>query len=555
MTAPFDPTSNSPQKWPKKWLLAIYLVLLLGLGLRLYKLDEKSLWGDEFATIASAQGRSIDPVAFADRNLSFDPPAPVPAHVYRDKALIPVSSAPFDCGPTAAVLKQNVHPPLYFCIMHAFIHRWDTSPTVLRLPSILFGILCLRALFGIALLSCSPIETLLATILMTFSAYQIDHSQDARPYTLLILLALFSAWWVQAYIPLSKASPWQSVIAKRLKGSNLCWLGLLLAAGLYTQYFFIPFIGFVVSYAAWQHRNDKRFLLGLAGSLLLAALLFLPWLPTFQAQMHFYAHENHFTRGLWNPIKLPETILRDCITFAAPDNAFATGVILVILFWPFLHWLITSRKPPQSQFLIFALWWVIAVFAGQIGIDLIKHTHTIMIRRYTLLAAPGFYLLLSYLVWHFPVPQKFSAYTLRIRQSVTGLLLIAVATSTVSYFRHHHSSDEFKQAAAFIANNRQANDVVLVNKTGAVAVGMAYYLPPDTLMLGINANSEADLKPDSPLLATLTPIPAQHPRIWLVFAHNAPSTQQRLTGWLAALGYRQALQNHVPGVETALYSR
>ena len=539
------------------WLLLTVLVLL-GAGFRLYKLDEKSLWSDEIATIATSMGNSIDPDAYALRGQAFDPPAAVPAEVYKQKATLSHGAGNF--AQTTQVLKSNVHPPLFFWLMNGWIHQFGLTPDALRFPAVLFGILGIPVMFALAWrlaalnkdLFAGPYQAafaLLASGMLAVSAYQVDHAQDARQYTFLLLLAMTAVWLAVGLVQ-PNGRGWLSWLA----------LALVLAMGLYTQYFFLLFTGFVLVYLAWHGLRNRNFLLKTALTAGMVGALFMPWFSVFQVQMAFFKSVGHYTAGLWNPLRLPEKLWRIASEFFIPDHPLGKVLPLVILVIILAAGLLirqTKERPIQRRFgaispaLGVILLWLLVVIGGQVGLDILKHTHTATIRRYLFLASPACYLLMAYgLVWLF---QRVKNERFRwLPFSITALLLGLMSWDTaILLTREHHSSDEFKQAAAWIASHSQPEDLVLVNKSGAMAVGLAYYLPPQTRMMGVNVPAFTELLDGSPLMKRLDAqvSGARHEGIWLVFTHSAPSTQERLGAWLTGKQYQLAESHKFPGVK------
>jgi uncharacterized membrane protein len=591
--------------------VGLVVLFLLGSAARLYRLDEKSLWSDEVATIATSLGHSIDPEAFALRGQAFDPPFPVSAAFYREKAAAHTQKEDLQVHlqRTALVLRENVHPPLFFGLMTLWLYVVGVAkglmPGMLRFPAALFGILCIPAMAWLALRlvalnasaypssaclgggsTASPGEmgaarqseqcklfalsqaqgfALLASAFMALSAYQIDHAQDARPYTLLVLLALLAV----------------GLAVERVRTHGVGWLGwlalaLVLAAGLYTQYFFALFAGFVLAYLLAQGWRDKRVLLKSVLTAGVVGALFLPWLPSFRVQMTFFKSAGHYTAGLWKPLQLPEKLWRILCEFFLPHNPIGKILPLIILAISLTAWILhcrSARTPvgaivpddtsPRrgglrqwlSPMVALLLLWLLVVLGGQIGLDLLKYTHTATIRRYLLLASPACYLLLSAaLVQLMTGFKKASQPEYRWERWLSGaliaLMLTLMAGDTANYlFRNHTSSDEFRQAAFRINGAYQPDDVVLVSKTGAMAVGMAYYLHPQVRMLGVDVPDFSALQPGTALMARLNRAVMGKARVWLVFSHAAPSTERGLADWLAREDFRQEDARKFPGVK------
>jgi hypothetical protein len=602
-------------------LCLVLLILTLGSAARVYRLDEKSLWSDEVATIATSQGRSIDPEAYTLHGKQFDAPTPVPASIYTAKALPEHGTA--NLGDVLNVLRDNVHPPLFFYLSQRWTAlRNSLSPGVLREPAALFGILDILFIFWLALqwmklpsliptransthfsesrdtLNLTPNLTpsaqffdpapepadtdrhlsqpnqpwpkplqlgfaLLSSAFMAFSAYQVDHAQDARQYTLLVLLSLLAT----------------GIALRQIRNQGRSWaswglLAILLAAGFYTQYFFGLFIVYIGILLLVLGPKTRTFLTKGLATLALTGALCLPWLPWFKVQLTFVKRVGHYTAGLWNPVRLPEKLWRTACEFFIPDNPMGKWLPLVILLAvAYRIWQTyrnrknpdttasTNETPalfghsPLSPIVIGLLLWLIVIVGGQIGIDLLKHTHTATIRRYLVLVSPACYLLMAYAIaslWHWTKKQWQRGFII----GVTALMLGGMAGDTVDYlFRTHTSSDEFKQAAARINADYRPGDVVLVSKSGAMAVGMALYLRDSIPMLGIDVPNAMALRGNTPLTDKIVQALVGHSRVWLVFSHAAQSTEKHLGKQLEQAGYQQNDFSKVPGVKVLLWKK
>jgi hypothetical protein len=540
---------------PWAWLV-LALILTLGASARFYKLEEKSLWSDEIATIATSLGNSIDPDAYRLRGERLDPPEPVPASVY--KAMATQSHGAGNLGRTTGVLKANVHPPLFFWLMNLWIHGFGLDPGLLRVPAALFGVLSIVLLFAVSLrlADLDPVHlggnrregfALLASAMLALSAYQIDHAQDSRQYTLLLCLSLTAVWLALD-------------LAKKQRQSFVRWglLALVLAAGLYSQYFFLLFVVFVFAVLFWQGRLQKAVWVGGLVCLVLIGVLLLPWMSVFREQLVFLKMAGHYTSGLWNPIQLPEKLWRVFCEFFLPDSKTGKWLpFLILLGWGGSVWWDAKRNQTRpkawvfSPVLAFLLAWLAFLVGEQILLDLVKNTHTATIRRYLFLVSPVSYLLLAYALCAISRHLESSRGRWFSVLLTTLLMILMSVDAFYTLFKTHTSSDEFKQAAERINQFSGPHDLVLVSKTGAMAVGLAYYLKPETRMLGVDVSSAQDLEAEAPLLMKLTrilPAPDARSRVWLVFSHTAASTRDRLQGWLAQHHYQTGPEFKVPGV-------
>lgn len=85
-------------------------------------------------------------------------------------------------------------PPLYRLGMHAWLNLVGAAESLVRLPSVLFGVLAIPLLYAVGARLLTPRVGLLAATLLTVSSFQLHYSQEARYYALLQLLVLASTY-------------------------------------------------------------------------------------------------------------------------------------------------------------------------------------------------------------------------------------------------------------------------------------------------------------------------------------------------------------------------
>jgi mannosyltransferase len=135
-------------------------ITIVAVALRLWKLDT-GLWLDEILTL-------VDFVRLPVREI--------------------VSSFP----------SQNQHM-LYSLLAHASVSVFGESAWSVRLPSVLFGVGSIWALFLLGRRILGVRQAILASALMTVSYHHIWFSQNARGYMGLLFFSILSAWiWLEA---------------------------------------------------------------------------------------------------------------------------------------------------------------------------------------------------------------------------------------------------------------------------------------------------------------------------------------------------------------------
>jgi len=260
----------------------LLLLILLGFALRVLRLDLQPLWWDE--------GYSV---WFATHSVS----------------------------QMAGLTAQDIHPPLYYALLHGWIGLWGAGPVALRLFSAWVGVLAIPAIYLAGRRLLGPRPAVLAALLLAINPLHIFYSQEVRMYGLVALLslgALITAARVfaagQLLIPGAAPRPVgkcpgleastgytvgesDRLILKggfaqpRDRGGGrfsehgtagrrtaaLAAYVVFTVAALYTQYYavFLP-IGLTL-YALWRWRRDAQSLIRWLAGQTVVALLYLPW--------------------------------------------------------------------------------------------------------------------------------------------------------------------------------------------------------------------------------------------------------------------------------------
>ncbi|NTU80768.1 MAG: hypothetical protein HGA45_15555, partial [Chloroflexales bacterium] len=232
--------------WRAAALLAA--LTLVGLGLRLFRLDYSGYWHDE-----------------------------VISHFL---ALVPAPEI------FQSVTASDSHPPLYHILLHYWgaLFSYDLVP--LRLFSVLTSLLCVPLTYLLGRAVVGPAVGMVAAALMAVGPFQILHGQQARMYPLLatlVLLALLtflSAW--------RRGGPWRWAL-----------LSLVAAAGFYTHiYFSFSLLGlnlWALYESVRMRRLDRARWAGLLLAQVAAVALFSPFILT-MAQLTSSVVENFWIR-------------------------------------------------------------------------------------------------------------------------------------------------------------------------------------------------------------------------------------------------------------------
>jgi uncharacterized membrane protein len=269
--------------------LSLTVILFLGALLRFLQLEVKPLWLDEIMTAIFSLGKSYQKIPL---DIVFSPE--VLSNIFSDRP-------PATCSQIAAtVATESTHPPLFFCLMHDWLNRVDGS-FVWQLRSLpaLFGVGAIAASYYLNRVAFSKEAGVMAAGVMAVSPFAVYLSQEARHYTLPMLLISLS---LTALI---------STICRLIQGKKFpIRLGLLWAIcnsiALYIHYFSLLAIAAqiltTIIILIWHYRTTIERISSKAIALTgfcftLPFLAFLPWLPT------LYGHFNRSETDWFQPFQ------------------------------------------------------------------------------------------------------------------------------------------------------------------------------------------------------------------------------------------------------------
>jgi mannosyltransferase len=276
--------------------ILLLLVTLLALGLRLYQLDAQSLWYDEAFSVYLAR---MDLAEISTR--------------------------------TAA----DIQPPLYYYLLHAWIGPFGDSAEALRGLSLLFGVLTVPLMYGVAWqLLRSRLASLLAALLVAVSPLHIWYGQEARMYTLLAFLCLLSSYWLLLLVKRLSILPSEGDREPRPRQvwwTGTLWLAFTLTniAALYTHYFSVFVLACQAIYlvVVWwgQSLRPIRLVVGGLASGVVTIGAYLPWLPHLLAR---YGADVSYWPG---QLKLHEVFLDTVLSFIGGESIpEQVGIFLAI---------------------------------------------------------------------------------------------------------------------------------------------------------------------------------------------------------------------------------
>ena len=255
--------------------LTLVGIIILGIILRFWNLDLKPLWLDEVLTAFFSLGHEyhdllldvVFPLSNLDQILTFKPGV--------------------SCREIAHTLAtQSTHPPLFFCLIYSWLNRIGTDRLVWALRSLpaLMGVAGILAVYCLNRFAFSKAAALMAAGIMAVSPFGVYLSQEARHYTLpilLITLALLGLLHIQHSLYFHQQQP-----------KPIIWIlwGIVNSIGCYVHYFFILVLtAQLLTLTGLMYWHRQRLPRGSWVALILVivgvAISYLPWISVLLADV------------------------------------------------------------------------------------------------------------------------------------------------------------------------------------------------------------------------------------------------------------------------------
>ncbi len=386
------------------------LIFALGIFLRIFLLDEESLWLDEGTSLRIARLKAREIIK----------------------------------------LESDANPPLYYLILHFWIKIFGDSEFSLRFPSVIFGSAAIFIVFKL-LSSFDREVALLSSLLTSISTFLVFYSQEARAYSLFLMISTLS------YLFLLEA-------LKRGEMKFFIFYTLSVVLMLYTHIysFFIVFSHIVFVLLCYANRI-KKFLF----FFFLSLLFYIP-----RAIVVLNQAKKIVSQGFWLPkpglIDIGKTLIQfSGATYPMPrDEAgnvilksfiieYSSSAILLFIFGVLifvLHWNFKRVNPERRKF-IFMLWiWFLSPIV--LPFILSQFLTSFYFTRYAIPSSVAFYMLAS-MGMEF-IHKKF--------KNVVLLLILLLSAINLGWYYAKTNKEQWREAVKFVEEKAQQNDLVVASK-------------------------------------------------------------------------------------------
>ena len=475
--------ASPPPEWVTRWG-APSLVLLVAFGLRLFRLGDANLWWDEALAVWGVR-----------------------------KGLLSVTL--WTAG--------DVHPPLYFWSLWAWVQFAGESEFAMRALSVAFGLLTVAVVYSLGTLIAGRTTGSLAALFTGLSRFHIWWSQEMRMYVLAGLAGTLSLYLFMRWLRTQSSDAQSDTRSKSPSPPlllTLCVLATICA--LYTIYLMASLVlveNVIILTVLARPRGYRRrgLLRRWVAAQFAIVVAFGGWLLVSWGRMRTWSVSEPFDPVLL--VRLYVTLLTTGIsvnvhryTGAAffPMAVLLLGAGLIAGEW------LRSRQSRRSEplealtLLLNLMLPGLAIYLASVprGLFYVPKVEA----RYFLPFAPAFWVLLAWSV--VVVGRKW-----RTAAWVCGCSLVALSLVLLpGYYGGRHLRDELQTMVRAIVSQAEGGDVVLLDSGGRYPLFLYYYegfsddlwrppvvkIPPD----------EGDLKAED-VDQILQPIADSHRRIWL----------------------------------------
>lgn len=470
----------------------------LGLFLRLYQLGAKSFWLDEVYVAKMVQ-------------------LPIPELIQ--------------------AIRSAFCPPFFHLLLNLWTRIFPVSEFWLRLPAVLFDVVGLFGLFLLASYLWGKKAGLWAVFLAAVSPFLVDYAQQARMYSLLAMLMLFSGYFLVRWIFETKTK-W------------LFFYFLFTLLGIYTHYFAffllltqnLFFFGYL-----WRSRSSGESRRSWRRWVICQSSLFLSYLPWVQPVLRTLPQWD-FGRGIAWVAPLYSLVIflwGAILPIPAKFPIVFLGLVVFLAFWrefpphlrggpsqcikPYL------RSPRRWARLAYPL--MVLIIPIMITFLISKYEKYLYWERLFIFSSSGLFLIIG-------------SFLAKIRSRLFQLILVltfgflSALSLSQWYFNPAtpHNRRDWRGIAAHIEEHEEPGDLILGNVNWNVAP-FKYYYQGRSQVRGV---WRSDFFQEEAV--NFTQAGERPHRLWLILHPAWPSDSQNLAEeWAESLGYVQQYQATFPG--------
>jgi uncharacterized membrane protein len=449
-----------------KYGIALLAIVLLGLVLRVYDLAAQSFWWDE---------------AFS--------------------ATVATQTLPRIVSLTTAI---DVHPPLYYFLLHYWEGLFGTSDFAIRSLSVIFGVAAIPMIYVLGRRLFDEEVGIISALVLAISSLNIEYSQEARMYSLMFLLALLSMYFFVRFLEKSTVlTSFGYILATTLLlYSHVLGVLMLVAQNVY-----------VVTVLLLSKKRTFRLLHWMILEVIVIAL-FSPWIPvvigsagravkpllqinTFTQTLTAYAGS---VQLLWLFVVLAVLSLFTFAKIRGPTNWKEPAKALESYSW--------EIRIANVRYLYLLAVWLVTFNIIPYIISHLSNYH-IYLSKYVIAASAALYIIVAKGIRN--INYNYA------KLAVIGIILVLSATNVQAYYGTPTKADA-RDAMSYIDSNAKSGDLVLVYTASSDAMIFSWYNNrTDLFVKNFPANlANLSSKSAEENVKELAADVAGHDRVWIV---------------------------------------
>jgi len=361
----------------------------------------------------------------------------------------------------------EVHPPLYYIMLHYWINLFGSSEFSTRIPSYVAGLIVILFTYrlGIILFSKKRVA-LLATLIVAVLPIQIEFSHVARPYIFVALSGVVASYALWRYLESSKLKYALSYIVALAVGLYFHYSALFVAIALASYWFIIVFS---------THRRDNTSVgRQIFNWFIIHAAIFVafyPWLDTVlyklflgQYQIFEIVRTSGNTFRELGLVSIDRLLWMDKDYLVSSFVIFAIGIAKISMIGFFIYFFLSKREQAivlirtDGRALFFVSWIVFVPFVPFMLTPL-SLSYTPVNQQHILTSSVFLALLIGYL---FDVTPKSS----KQRAVLTILFLASLMNFSIEVMADDSQGNRqyrLRETARFVSANYRTGDLVMVD--------------------------------------------------------------------------------------------
>lgn len=420
----------------KKIFIWFFIILLIGSAIRFYNPTFRSLWGDEAFSFFIADDLALKYVQIAK----------IGAINAIIKPLIDMTIE----------MAKYAHVPFYIVFLSMWINMCGSSELILRISSIIFGILSVAIIYLLAKELFDRKIAFIASIFLALSPFAIFMSQEIRPYSLVLFFSLLSMLFL-----------WKILLGKRSVFNKICYIACTVFLCLthpYAILFLLSQLLFVLTLVFNDKIEANKYYLVLIMQIIIGVII-LPFylLLSFNSAAMISKDMSYGTFPVY-------------IRMIVPLFAFSLGEAVAPWNWPlvlpalliFGGLFLLSFKYIKEQEVVFLL--TLLLFPIIFAVVFLGKT---TLPKYLIFSLPSYLVLIARSTLQIP------SNVLRRLIIVAIVVLSLLASSNYFRLKEYHNSNQlepWRTVSSIIKKQYQKGDVIIYQNYFVVYHALKYYL-------------------------------------------------------------------------------